>query len=172
MKIGIGLLLASVLTAGFTRSEGATLFDIDFGAATRQVDSKGNGSLQGVLPVGVNDNFSSWSTGHVVTEIKEEGGRRFLRFTTPLGSTGGQFVIGGIEPPFPGCFRLTVKSRVVADRPLSMGFRLMGSPYTTFSDHSFGSPEWQEESLFFEVRQPRSGSVGFYFYTLAGTTDI
>ena len=163
------LLLAYGGTAG-----AGTLFDIDFGAATRRVDSDRAGSMHGVLPTGVNDNFSGWSAGsRVTTELRREGERRFLRFSTPRGATGGQFVIAGLEPPFPGCFRLTVSCRVVADRALAMGLRLCGSPYTDFSSHSFGSPEWQEQTTFFEVRQAgRPGDVGFYLYTSPGETDI
>lgn len=151
---------------------GETLFDIDFGAATRQVDSAGRGSFHGVLPARVGENFSGWSAGHVTTEVRTEADRRYLRFSTQAGEAGGQFAISGFEPNFPGFFRLKVLARTESGHPLSMGLRLNGAPYTGFSSHAFSSSEWKEETFLFHVWQKRSASVGMYFYTSAGNTDI
>ena len=74
----------------------APLLDVDFGAASRRVDAEGVGSFHGVLPPRVNENFSGWQAGRVTTEVREEGGLKFLRFTTRTGAAGGQFSIAEI----------------------------------------------------------------------------
>ncbi len=150
----------------------APLLDVDFGAASRRVDAEGVGSFHGVLPPRVNENFSGWQAGRVTTEVREEGGLKFLRFTTRTGAAGGQFSIAGFEPTFPGFFRLKVKARVTAGRSFNLGLRLNGAPYTGFSSHAFTSADWKEETYLFEVKKPRTGTVGLYLYTASGEADL
>ena len=148
------------------------LFDVDFGASAKRVDSDGKGAFHGVLPANVNENFAGWSTGRATSEIREEGGRRFLRIRTQPGDAGGQFVIGGFKPVFPGVFRLKMTARTSGGRPLTSGLRLNGAPYTGFSGHTLASSDWKEQTWLFPVERACTGSVGFYFYTSAGDTDI
>ena len=147
---------------------GETLMDVDFAASTRRVDAQGIGSFHGVLPARVSENFTGWSAGHASSEVGDEGGRKFLRIVTKSGDAGGQFVIGGFEPSFPGYFRL----RVTARGSLSLGLRLHGEPYTGYSQHAFNSQVWDEKTYLFAVNRKREGGVGLYFYTGAGTVDI
>ena len=163
----LGLLVVVAACACF----GETLFDVDFGSASNRVDSERKGSFHGVLPRNVNENYSGWSPGHVVTEVRQEGDLHYLQFTTKPGEAGGQFVIGGFEPKFPGYFRLKVRART-AGRPLTFGLRLNGAPYTGFSGHTVSCADWKEEEFLFPVQKPRTGSVGMYFYTGAGVVDI
>ncbi len=151
---------------------GETLFDVDFTAATRRVDAEGKGSFHGVLPARMGENFAGWAAGHVTSELREEGGRRFLRVTTLPGEMGGQFAIAGFEPKFPGYFRLKLTGRVSKGGSLAFGLRLNGSPYTSYSEHSFAATDWKEETYLFLVRPTRPGSVGMYIYTGAGTVDL
>ncbi len=151
---------------------GETLFDLDFTAKTRRVDADGMGSFHGVLPAGMGENFTGWSEGHVTSEVKEEGGRRFLRLSTQPGEAGGQFAIGGFEPKFPGFFRLKLTARTAGGHPLTFGLRLNGAPYSSYSGHTFASEDWKEETYLFAVCVTRPGSVGLYVYTGAGTVDL
>lgn len=169
MTRGLLLLAAAALAAV---CPGGVLFDFDFTARTNRIDATGAGSFHGVLPAGMHDNFSGWSAGHVVSEVREEEGRRFLRLVTRPGEAGGQFAIGGFEPVFPGFFRLTVTARTAGAQPLTMGLRLNGAPYTSYSSHAFRSGEWKEETYLFEVSRARTGAVGLYLYTGAGTVDL
>ena len=163
----LGLLVVVAACACF----GETLFDIDFGSASNRVDAERKGSFHGVLPRNVNENYSAWSPGHVVSKVLQEGDLRYLRFTTKPGEAGGQFAIGGFEPKFPGYFRLKVRART-AGRPLTFGLRLNGAPYTGYSGHSVSCMDWKEEEFLFPVQKPRTGSVGMYFYTGAGEVDV
>ena len=99
-------------------------------------------------------------------------GLKFLRFTTRTGAAGGQFSIAGFEPTFPGFFRLKVKARVTAGRSFNLGLRLNGAPYTGFSSHAFTSADWKEETYLFEVKKPRTDSVGLYLYTAAAYSGL
>ena len=148
------------------------LFDIDFGAAATRVDHDGRGAFHGVLPANVHENFAGWSSGRATSEVLEEGGRRFLRIRTQPGDMGGQFSIGGFKPVFPGVFRLKMTARTSGGRPFTSGLRLNGAPYTGFSGHSLATADWKEETFLFSVDRSCTGSVGFYFYTGAGDTDI
>ena len=163
----LGLLVVVAACACF----GETLFDIDFGSASNRVDAERKGSFHGVLPRNVNENYSAWSPGHVVSKVLQEGDLRYLRFTTKPGEAGGQFAIGGFEPKFPGYFRLKVRART-AGRSLTFGLRLNGAPYTGYSGHSVSCMDWKEEEFLFPVQKPRTGSVGMYFYTGAGEVDV
>ena len=73
------------------------LADIDCAGETRAVSSKGKGSLEGVLPKGLNDNFSSWSKAFVKTSQIAEKNGKFIRFETVQGGEPGQFSCQKIE---------------------------------------------------------------------------
>ncbi len=167
-KLRLSACLAAVSSTLFA----APLFDVDFGQSAKRVDSDGKGSFHGVLPANVYENFASWSTGQATSEVLEEGGRKFLRIRTRPGDMGGQFSLGGFKSEFPGVFRLRMTARTSGGRPFTSGLRLDGAPYTGFSSHSLASAEWKEETFLFNVDRKCEGSVGFYFYTGAGDTDI
>ena len=165
-------ILASGAVASVSPDCARALFDIDFAASTHRVDATGEGSFHGVLPPGMGENFSSWSAGHVESELKDEDGRRFLRLVTKPGEAGGQFAIVGFEPDFPGVFRLRVTARTAGSAPLRFGLRLQGAPYTEFSSASFVSSVWKERTYVFSVDRKRTGPAGMFVYTGAGTADL
>ena len=80
----LGLLVVVAACACF----GEMLFDIDFGSASNRVDAERKGSFHGVLPRNVNENYSAWSPGHVVSKVLQEGDLRYLRFTTKSCANG------------------------------------------------------------------------------------
>ena len=149
-----------------------TLFDIDFGAAKHRVDTDGKGSFHGVLPDKVGENFAGWSTGRATSEVRDDAGRKFLRIVTKPGDMGGQFAINGFKLDLPGYFRLKVRARTSGSRPLTLGLRQNGAPYTGLSSHTFLSSDWKEECFLFAVKKSCTGSIGLYFYTSDGVTDI
>ena len=80
----LGLLVVVAACACF----GETLFDIDFGSASNRVDAERKGSFHGVLPRNVNENYSAWSPGRVVSKVLQEGDLRYLRFTAKSCANG------------------------------------------------------------------------------------
>lgn len=166
------LVAGLVLICGGAACAGETLLAVDFGTATRRVDAEGKGAFHGVLPAGVNENFAGWSACRATSEVREENGRHFLRIATQPGDAGGQFCIGGFTPKFPGFFRLKVRARTSGGRPLEFGLRLNGAPYTSYSSHAVRSSAWTDANFLFHVARTAEGSVGLYFYTPAGDSDI
>lgn len=148
-----------------------TLLDVDFTKAPKSVNSSSLGSCTGVLPEGVGDNFSSWSEGRCTTSLQEEDGVKFLRFTSDTGKGIVQFAVYCPKVKLPGFFRLTVKGRVRGN-PLGLGLRLNPAPYTSFSQHQFGTPDWSEQSYLFTVSQKAEKNVGLYLYPSRGETDL
>lgn len=151
---------------------GDVVFDVDFADATRRVDAVKVGSFHGVLPNGVDENFAGWSAAHATSEVREEGGRRFLRIATKPGEASGQFCISCPKISLPGVFRLKVVARVSDGRALGFGLRQTGAPYTSFSASTFRSSEWKEESFLFHVKKGEGCHASMFFYTFPGETDI
>lgn len=169
-KKGCLLLVACPLLACCA---GDLVFDVDFAAETRQVDSVGGkGAFHGVLPKRVSENFAGWSDGRATAAVREEDGRRFLRIETEARPAGGQFVIDGFTAKFPGFYKLTIRGRTPGQRPLTHGLRFSGAPYTGLSSGSFVSATWAEKSEFIHVSRTVDARVGFFFYTGAGVVDI
>ena len=139
---------ASPGRGGYAAAQAAeTLLDVDFSTASKHVEGSRVGFFQGVLPEGVGDNFSSWSEGRYTTSLQEEDGVKFLRFASDPGKGAVQFAVYCPKVTLPGFFRLTVKGRVRGN-PLGLGLRLNPAPYTSFSQHQFGPPDWSEQESF------------------------
>lgn len=165
------IIAAVALLCACAAQAAETLLDIDFTKAPKSVNSSSLGSCTGVLPEGVGDNFSSWSEGRCTTSLQEEDGVKFLRFTSDTGKGIVQFAVYCPKVKLPGFFRLTVKGRVRGN-PLGLGLRLNPAPYTSFSQHQFGTPDWSEQSYLFTVSQKAEKNVGLYLYPSRGETDL
>ena len=153
------IIAAVALLCACAAQAAETLLDVDFTKAPKSVNSSSLGSCTGVLPEGVGDNFSSWSEGRCTTSLQEEDGVKFLRFTSDTGKGIVQFAVYCPKVKLPGFFRLTVKGRVRGN-PLGLGLRLNPAPYTSFSQHQFGTPDWSEQSYLFTVSQKAEKNVG------------
>ena len=168
----IKTIISTVALLGAWGAQAAeTLLDVDFSTAAKRVEGSRVGFFQGVLPEGVGDNFSSWSEGRCTTSLQEEDGVKFLRFTADPGKGAVQFAVYCPKVTLPGFFRLTVKGRVRGN-PLGLGLRLNSAPYTSFSQHQFGPPDWSEQSYLFNVSQKAEKNVGLYLYPSRGETDL
>ena len=165
------IIAAVALLCACAAQAAETLLDVDFTKAPKSVNSSSLGSCTGVLPEGVGDNFSSWSEGRCTTSLQEEDGVKFLRFTSDTGKGIVQFAVYCPKVKLPGFFRLTVKGRVRGN-PLGLGLRLNPAPYTSFSQHQFGTPDWSEQSYLFTVSQKAEKNVGLYLYPSRGETDL
>ena len=165
------IIAAVALLCACAAQAAETLLDVDFTKAPKSVNSSSLGSCTGVLPEGVGDNFSSWSEGRCTTSLQEEDGVKFLRFTSDTGKGIVQFAVYCPKVKLPGFFRLTVKGRVRGN-PLGLGLRLNPAPYTSFSQHQFGPPDWSEQSYLFNVSQKAEKNVGLYLYPSCGETDL
>lgn len=174
MKHGkrIVLVAFAALCASIAAWAGDVVFDVDFGNATRRTDVDKVGSFHGVLPDGVGENFAGWSGARATSEVREDGGRRFLRIVTKPGAVGGQFCISCPKLSLPGVFRLKVVARVSDGQPLDFGLRQDGVPYRSFSASAFRSSEWKEETFLFRVKDGAGTSASMFFYTSSGETDI
>ena len=148
-----------------------TILDIDFTKGLAPVDHATMGTCRGVLPRGVNDNFSSWSEGQCTTKLVTEGGRTFLRFAADAGKGVVQFSIPGTKLAPPTYFRVTVHGRTRGNA-LGFGFRLNPAPYTTFSSHTFSAPTWKTASFLGHVHAKADASIGLYLYPGTGETDL
>jgi len=168
-SLSLGLAFATLFALPVSAE---TLLDLKFAEDTRRVDAKGLGSFHGVLPRNMSENYSGWSAAHVASEVGEDDGHRYLRLTTLAGEAGGQFAIGGIEPKFPGIFRLKVTARTWGTSPLRFDLRLHGAPYTWYWGDGFTSSHWRTREYLFSVKAPRTDGVGIYLYTGAGKVDL
>ena len=165
------IISAVALSCACAAQAAETLLDVDFSTASKRVEGSHTGFFQGVLPEGVGDNYSSWSAGRCTTSLQEEDGVKFLRFTSDTSKGIVQFAVNCPKVTLPGFFRLTVKGRVRGN-PLGLGLRLNPAPYTSFSQHQFGSPDWSEQTYLFHVTQKAEKNVGLYLYPSRGETDL
>jgi len=148
-----------------------TLLDVDFSTASKHVAGSRVGFFQGVLPDGVGDGFSSWSEGRCTTSLQEEGGVKFLRFTSDVTKGIVQFSVRCPKITLPGFFRLTVKGRVRGDA-LGIKLRLNPAPYTSFSQHHFKASDWAEQTYLLSIDKKAEKNVGLYLFPVDGETDL
>lgn len=148
------------------------ILEFDFTEGIRQYDVDSKGSFHGVLPKNIGDNFSGWSVAHLTTELKEENGVKFLRFTASKAPNGGQFSGGTFAADCPGVFRCVIKARTENDS-FSFGLRQHGAPYHSVWTTPFNEREFREYTYYFKVTEKQTQSVGFFFWPQAnGYTDI
>ena len=85
MKILSLLICTLVLAFGINvlaQKPDTVLLDIDFTKDLQEASSNGMGSFKGVLPKGLRDNFSNWNRSAASSELKEQDGKKFLRFSS------------------------------------------------------------------------------------------
>ena len=144
----------------------------DFAANTYAVDSEKAGRMHGVLPRGCVDNFSDWKAADVRTEVREEYGRRFLRFDTRT-DAGGQFCFPNLRFANAGAYLIRVRARLGTAPALKLRLRKIGAPYSAYWDAECSSAEWNEEEQLFHIQNDAGESGrGLFLYTARGITDI
>lgn len=165
------ILLALSVFGAVADCSSEIVLDIDFSSASKASDVSRIGTFRGVLPVGVNDNFSSWSGGRCTAELVDEDGIKYLRFIPDSSGGGVQFSTECPGLSYPGFFRLTVQGRVRGS-PLRLSLRQNSAPYKSYSSHSFGDPDWGEKIFVFPVREKAFSPSGLYLYMGTGEVHL
>ena len=162
---------ACVVGAFATVASAETLLDVDFTKNLRNVDNSKAGVCRGVLPEAVNDDFSTWSGGRCLISLLEDDGVKYLRFSADAANGPVQFALPVPKIKVPGFFRLCVKGRVHGES-MGIGLRMNAKPYTAFSSHRFGSPDWDECTYLFQVKKKVESGIGLYLYPGNGETEL
>jgi hypothetical protein len=173
MKKILSVVFAFAASTVFADAEKPVLLaDINCAGETRAVSSKGKGSLEGVLPKGLNDNFSSWSKAFVKTSQIAEKNGKFIRFETVQGGEPGQFSCQKIDIETPGAYRCTVKANT-RNEPLKIGIRQTRAPYGFLWSGTFSSSGMDEITQVFRVGKPdKEPPFSMFVWTPGGTVDI
>ena len=150
---------------------GEVVLDLDFShvGAERKVMAKGR--FAGVLPTGLNENFTGWCDAKVTSAAREEDGRRFMTFSTSSGAEA-QFGTPDFEICEPGVYKLTVLGRTRGASTVTCVARLGAPTWKAFLSHGFTAEDWKEESVYFEFPKGEKGSLGFFVLTSPGRADI
>ena len=163
--------VAACIVGTIATASAEMLLDVDFTKDLRNVDNSKAGVCRGVLPEALNDDFSTWSGGRCLVSLQEDDGVKYLRFSTDAAKGQVQFAIPGPKIKVPGFFRLCVKGRVHGES-MRLGLRMNAKPYTTFSSHRFGSPDWDECTYLFQVKKKDVSGIGLYLYPGDGETEL
>ncbi len=126
-------------------------------------DGKRTGSFKGVLPEKWRDDFSAWSKSQAESQVVTEGGKSFWRLTTLKVDSGApQFAID-IPAVEDGYYKLSIRARNTSAGPLTVGVRMVPSPYKFLYEKQVGtSADWVEKSWGFKLDNKTKAPLGIF----------